>query len=172
LRDRREDLLELAMHFLDVYAARTGKVLTYIEPEAVEALMAHDWPGNIRELENAIERAVVLADGPSLTAADLPAEVRQPLRRRYRPRASAATPPPRPIASPRRPEPAPPARTATPTVQATAEAEEWGAEFASYERQRLVEAMEEAEGNKSVAARILGMPRSTFFSKLKKHGLA
>ncbi|OJW05508.1 MAG: transcriptional regulator [Planctomycetales bacterium 71-10] len=170
LRDRREDLLELAMHFLDVYAARTGKVLTYIEPEAVEALMAHDWPGNIRELENAIERAVVLADGPSLTAADLPAEVRQPLRRRYRPRASA--PPPRSLPAPRRPELMPPARPATPTAPATAEAEEWGAEFASYERQRLVEAMEEAEGNKSVAARILGMPRSTFFSKLKKHGLA
>ncbi|WP_337173030.1 sigma-54-dependent Fis family transcriptional regulator [Paludisphaera sp.] len=171
LRERREDVLELAMHFLDVYAARTGKVLTYIEPEAVEALLAHDWPGNIRELENAIERGVVLADGPSLTAADLPAEVRQPLRRRYRPRASTAPAvvPSRPVAIARRPSPAPPVATPTPAAEA---ADEWGSEFASYERQRLVEAMEEAEGNKSVAARILGMPRSTFFSKLKKHGLA
>jgi len=167
LRERREDVLELAMHFLDAYAARMGKALTYIEPEAVEVLLAHDWPGNVRELENAIERGVVLADGPSLTAADLPAEVRQPLRRRYRPRAAAEpAPPSRSVAA---------ARRAVPEVHAAgagAEEDEWGADFASYERRRLVEAMEEAEGNKSVAARILGMPRSTFFSKLKKHGLA
>jgi DNA-binding NtrC family response regulator len=172
LRERREDVLELAMHFLDVHAARTGKVLTYIEPEAVEALLAHEWPGNIRELENAIERAVVLADGPSLTAADLPAEVRQPLRRRYRPRAVTVTAPPRLAAAERRPMAASPVPVPVPAATPTAEPDEWGSEFASYERQRLVEAMEEAEGNKSVAARILGMPRSTFFSKLKKYGLA
>ena len=49
--------------------------------------------------------------------------------------------------------------------------EEWNSEFLAYERQRLVEAMNEAGGNKSVAARLLAMPRSTFFSKLKKHGI-
>ncbi|AMV36429.1 Transcriptional regulatory protein ZraR [Planctomyces sp. SH-PL62] len=169
LRERREDVLELAMHFLDVHAARMGKLLTYIEPEAVEALMAHDWPGNIRELENTIERAVVLADGPTLTADDLPPEVRQPIRRRYRTRAAAA------VVAPRASTPRGASPVATPPAATGAElldGEEWGAEFASFERQRLVEALEEADGNKSVAARILGMPRSTFFSKLKKHGLA
>ncbi|WP_206108070.1 sigma 54-interacting transcriptional regulator [Paludisphaera soli] len=183
LRERRDDVLELAMHFLHVHAARMGKVLTYIEPEAVEALMAYDWPGNIRELENTIERAVVLADGPTLTAEDLPPEVRQPIRRRYRPRASAAVVAPRtparafvPASTPttaRAPAPAATPMPAPTTAGAgSGDGEEWGAEFASYERQRLVEALEEADGNKSVAARILGMPRSTFFSKLKKHGLA
>jgi transcriptional regulator of acetoin/glycerol metabolism len=49
--------------------------------------------------------------------------------------------------------------------------EEWNAEFFAYERQRLVDVLAEAGGNKSVAARLLGMPRSTFFSKLKKHGI-
>ena len=49
--------------------------------------------------------------------------------------------------------------------------EEWNAEFLAYERQRLLDALSEAGGNKSVAARLLGMPRSTFFSKLKKHGI-
>src|SRR5262249_19290694 len=50
--------------------------------------------------------------------------------------------------------------------------EDWNAEFAAYERQRLVDALDEAQGNKSVAARLLMMPRSTFCSKLKKHGIA
>ncbi len=67
LRERREDIFELAVYFLDVHAQRTGKPVTHLEPEAVEALAAYDWPGNIRELENVLERAVVLADGPAVT---------------------------------------------------------------------------------------------------------
>jgi len=166
LRERREDVLELALHFLDVHAARAGKVLTHIDPEAVEALIAHDWPGNVRELENTIERAVVLADGPSLSIDDLSPEVRQPTRRRHRlrpsPTGAVST-----SARPTRPSPSSSAHDRpTPT------SDEWSAEFAEFERQRLIEALEEAEGNKSVAARLLGMPRSTFFSKLKKHGMA
>ncbi len=50
--------------------------------------------------------------------------------------------------------------------------EDWNSEFVAYERQRLIDALTEAKGNKSVAARLLGMPRSTFFSKVKKHGIA
>ena len=181
LRDRREDVFELAVYFLDVHSQRAGKILTHIDPEAVEALLAYDWPGNIRELENVIERAVVLADGPSLTVGDLPPEVRQPIRRRYRPRgrlvavaggtsaskASPAGPAPRGTRTGGRPAP-----TAGTTARLDAPGEEWNSEFFAYERQRLVDALEEAEGNKSTAARLLGMPRSTFFSKLKKHGLA
>jgi transcriptional regulator of acetoin/glycerol metabolism len=49
--------------------------------------------------------------------------------------------------------------------------EDWNTEFVAYERQRLVDALSEAGGNKSVAARLLGMPRSTFFSKIKKYGI-
>ena len=140
-------------------------MLTYLEPEAVEGLLAYDWPGNIRELENAIERAVVLADGPSLTADDLPPEVRQPSRRRYKPRASA-TVAPRAVAA------SASASASSGSAPAIADGGEWTAGFSQYERQRLVEAMERADGNKSVAARLLGMPRGTFYSKLKKHGLA
>ena len=90
LRERREDIFELALHFLNVHAQRTGKLLTHLDPEAVDALVAYDWPGNIRELENVLERAVVLADGPSVTLEDLPIELRQPGRRRLRPRIAAA----------------------------------------------------------------------------------
>ena len=53
------------MYFLNLHAQRTGKLVTHLDPEAVEALVAYDWPGNIRELENVLERAVVLADGPA-----------------------------------------------------------------------------------------------------------
>ena len=55
LRQRREDIFELALFFVNEHAERTGKFLTHIEPEAVEMLMAYDWPGNCRELENVIE---------------------------------------------------------------------------------------------------------------------
>ena len=90
LRERREDIFELALYFLNLHAQRTGKLVTHLDPEAVEALVAYDWPGNIRELENTLERAVVLADGPSVTLDDLPVELRQPGRRRLRPRIAAA----------------------------------------------------------------------------------
>jgi transcriptional regulator with GAF, ATPase, and Fis domain len=184
LRQRREDIFELAVFFLDRHAARTGKMLTHIEPEAVELLMAHDWPGNIRELENVIERAVVLADGHTLCVDDLPPEVRQPGRRRLRARVPVAVSPlPPQVAtrrgslpgldppgvSPSRVQPA--GRTRGLDGDSAATGEEWNAEFLAFERQRLVDALSEASGNKSEAARLLGMPRSTFFSKLRKYGI-
>ncbi len=89
LRERREDIFELAVYFLNLHAQRTGKLVTHLDPEAVEALVAYDWPGNIRELENVLERAVVLADGPAVMLDDLPPELRQPGRRRLRPRLPA-----------------------------------------------------------------------------------
>ncbi len=75
LRDRREDIPELVELFLERFARRLGKPLGEIEPAALEVLCAHDWPGNIRELENAIERALLLSDGPRIGPADLPAEL-------------------------------------------------------------------------------------------------
>ena len=63
LRDRPEDIPALARHILQKYAAEYQKPVRYIEPDAMEVLMAHDWPGNIRELENFIQRAIILANG-------------------------------------------------------------------------------------------------------------
>jgi DNA-binding NtrC family response regulator len=182
LRQRRDDIFELAVFFLNQHAERTGKMLTHIEPEAVEVLSAYDWPGNIRELENVIERAVILADGPALSIDDLPPDIRHAGRRRFRVRASVpagALTALEPAAGSAvsstglgaagRPQPARVPRASGPLEEATGE--EWNAEFLAYERQRLVDALAEAGGNKSVAARLLGMPRSTFFSKLKKHAI-
>ncbi len=84
LRERKEDVFELAVHFLNVHARRAGKSVTQLDDEAIETLDAYDWPGNVRELENVIERAVVLADGPAITRDDLPPETRRPIRRRRR----------------------------------------------------------------------------------------
>ncbi len=71
LRERREDVAPLAEHFLRQHRARYRKALEGIEPEAVEALAAHDWPGNVRELDHAVERAVLMAGGSRVRAADL-----------------------------------------------------------------------------------------------------
>ena len=146
LRNRREDIIELAVFFLKYHAARTEKLLTHIEPEAVELLMAHDWPGNIRELENVIERAVVLADGPAVTREDLPPEVQSTGRRRLRPRrplgssssaleaAGAGAPAASSLSST--------ASSISPRPQRLAQeadhpTEEWNAEFLAYERLAL-----------------------------------
>ena len=182
LRQRREDIFELALFFVNEHAERTGKLLTHIEPEAVEMLMAYDWPGNCRELENVIERAVILADGPALTIDDLPPDVRLPGRRRFRPRiavaagplaadnvAAGSSAPAGSASAPARYQTRSRPRGSEPVTDEGGE--EWNSEYLAYERQRLVEALNEAGGNKSVASRLLAMPRSTFCSKLKKHGI-
>jgi transcriptional regulator with GAF, ATPase, and Fis domain len=157
LRERKEDIFELAVHFLTLHARRMGKAVSYLEDDAVEALLAYDWPGNIRELENMIERAVVLADGPALTLAELPQELRRASRRRLR----------RTVPAPALAGMAAPVLAPEPTPFEDEEDDE----FRAFERRRLLDALEEAKGNKSEAARLLGLPRSTFFSKLRKYNL-
>jgi DNA-binding NtrC family response regulator len=75
LRERRDDILELARFFLGRFARETKKPFTVISPEAEERLRAYAWPGNVRELANVIERAVVLGHGPLLRPQDLPPRV-------------------------------------------------------------------------------------------------
>ncbi len=78
LRERKSDIPALVSHFLEKYSESYGKQVTGLAPGTLQALLAHDWPGNIRELENAIERGVVLAHGPELTTDDLPPVLRGP----------------------------------------------------------------------------------------------
>ena len=77
LRERAVDVPTLAHHFLERYRRELKRELHAITPEALLCLRRYAWPGNVRELENVIERAVVLADGPDLTARDLPGEIRE-----------------------------------------------------------------------------------------------
>jgi DNA-binding NtrC family response regulator len=82
LRDRREDIPPLVHHFLVRAAARTKKEVTMVSADAMTALMNYGWPGNVRELEHAVERAVILANGPSIRVRELPPEITQKTRRR------------------------------------------------------------------------------------------
>lgn len=72
LRERRDDIPVLIKHYMEIFAKEAGKSIKDIDYEAIQALLAYDWPGNIRELRNTIERATVLADGEVITIHDLP----------------------------------------------------------------------------------------------------
>jgi DNA-binding NtrC family response regulator len=75
LRDRREDIPELVEHLLGKHAAAMGKKMTGVAHEAMQLLQTSPWKGNIRELDNALQRAVILGDGPLVTPADLPPDL-------------------------------------------------------------------------------------------------
>jgi transcriptional regulator with PAS, ATPase and Fis domain len=79
LRERPEDIDALAQIFIRRYSLAAGKDITAISDDAAERLRSYSWPGNIRQLENAIEQAVVLSKNPVLTLEDLPQEVREDL---------------------------------------------------------------------------------------------
>jgi DNA-binding NtrC family response regulator len=155
LREHVEDIPELVTHFLRLYAQRAGKEVPGIDDDALAALKAYGWPGNVRQLENAIERAVVIAEGPTVTTAELPPEVR----------AAAAD---RDAAE----------QEGAGELPLTGNG--WHgdglaslqAERERREREHLVRALAAAGGNKAEAARALGVARSTLVSKLKKYGLS
>ena len=150
-------MLELATYFLKRAASKSGKRIVEFEEEALDALLRYQWPGNIRELENVIERAVVLADDAVIRLHDLPPDIQvQSAGERggaTRPRLPA-------LASSA-------ARGYTEELSIPAGWES----AASSEREVLVQALRQCRGNKAEAARLLGLPRSTYFSKLKKYGL-
>jgi DNA-binding NtrC family response regulator len=136
-------------------AQKSGKRITHIDPEALAALERYPWPGNVRELENVVERAVVLAESDRVTLVDLPAEIAQPSRL-----------PSRII------ETKPNGRRAGGFADVAA-ATSLAADNTTpaWERETLLGALRKCSGNKARAARLLGIPRSTYFSKLKKHGI-
>src|SRR5438552_7813803 len=85
LRERRQDIPLLVDHFIAKFNERLKKQISGIEPGGLERLVAYNWPGNIRELENVIERTVLFSEGPVIRALDLPGEL------------SAALPAPPPV---------------------------------------------------------------------------
>lgn len=75
LRERRQDILPLAMHFLRLFSLKYGKEMKGFTDEYIEMLQSYHWPGNVRELRNAIERAVVICPGESISVLDLPEKI-------------------------------------------------------------------------------------------------
>ena len=78
LRSRPEDIMGFAEHYLRQCAVRAGRAITGFTPECAALLRSYAWPGNLRELHNTIERAVIICNGSELDPASLPAEIRQP----------------------------------------------------------------------------------------------
>ncbi|AEI63481.1 sigma-54 interaction domain-containing protein [Corallococcus macrosporus] len=131
LRERRADILPLAMRFLEELRQRGTRRVERFSPGARRLLEEHPWPGNVRELRNAMEYAYVIGEGPVVHEADLPPEFSEP-----RPAASEA----------------PPARDG------------------SLEPERVRAALAQAGGNRSEAARRLGVSRVTLWRRLRDLG--
>ncbi len=76
LRARAADLLRFSQHYLEHFSSQCGRPLASLTDEAIGVLQSHSWPGNLRELRNTIERAVILAKDTRIAAADLPIDLR------------------------------------------------------------------------------------------------
>ncbi|ADZ69300.1 sigma-54-dependent transcriptional regulator [Polymorphum gilvum] len=171
LRDRTEDIPALVRHFLARFAAEEGKPqVSSVAPEALAMLQAYAWPGNIRQLENAVFRAVVLCDGDHLTVADFP-------------QVAAALDHPLPAAEmPAVEAPAGARPAAEPAFAAPDGSAPFGfmRSLADDGHVRTLEAVEEEmirtaihhyAGRMTEVARRLGIGRSTLYRKLKDYGL-
>lgn len=77
LRERRSDIPVLVAHFLGKFGAKLGRQIEEVDPDVLSALYGYSWPGNVRQLENVIERAMVLSRGPKIMPEDLPPEIRE-----------------------------------------------------------------------------------------------
>ena len=170
LRERREDIPELVRHFTARFAAEEGKsFIRGVDAEAMGVLIHYDWPGNVRQLENALFRAVVLADEPVLTPAEFPH-----IAAHLAPAEMAA------VAPVERAPPAPQAIDIAepPTRVASSEGitafDEDGdvRPLAEIEAAMIKLALERYHGRMTLVARKLGIGRSTLYRKLKELGLS
>jgi DNA-binding NtrC family response regulator len=137
LRQRKEDIPELANLFIARFSGDSGKPVESISPEAMQVLLNYHWPGNVRELQNIIERACALAKGTVLEAADIHLDQR-------------------------------PAKTANGASGFLPE----GTTLERWEDEMIQEALRRANGNKSQAARLLGLSRNALRYRLSKIGIA
>ena len=162
LRERHEDIPLLAQHFLRKYARQTGKEVQRMSPEALSALTAFAWPGNVRQLENAIERAVVLCSGDEVTLADLPDDVGGGERARF----GASSESSRVLKLD--------AASALDSVASTLAdlpyPEAKKRLMREFDRAYAAQLLERAGGNVSEAARLAGLDRSNFRRVLRRHG--
>jgi DNA-binding NtrC family response regulator len=144
LRQRREDVVVLAEHFLENYVRRNARAATSISADALTRLESYSWPGNLRELENVVERAAIVARGDVIAPGHLS----------FQDSLTASS----------REEPA----------AAEVEADDGltlGRRLDAIERRELIQALEKYAGNKAEVARALGIHRTTLYYRLKKLGI-
>lgn len=134
LRDRLEDLAQLAEYFTQLYANRFNKRISHISPKVLDALAQYDWPGNIRELENIMQRCVVLAKGDTIEFCHLPQELND---------------------------------TKIPGLVSNGFSLPEDATLADLESAWIEHVLETCHGNKTLAAKKLGIDASTLYRKLQ-----
>jgi DNA-binding NtrC family response regulator len=144
LRERREDIPLLARHFLNYYCLRNDKIFLDFHPEAMEVLMGYHWPGNIRELENTIERVVVLSNDSQVKVKHLPSQLQEI------PRMSVA---PKKLF-----------RENSLSKGAISSLED-------VEKSAIEEALKKFEGNVLEAAKALKVGQATLYRKIRKFGI-
>jgi two-component system response regulator HydG len=144
LRDRREDIHLLTAHFLE-RMSKGHPIKFTLSDEALRTMMRHDWPGNIRELEHCIERACALSSGPVLELGDMPTQLQQQGLEAHRVTAAAEA--------------------------ATTETSSEVVPLAELERQAILNAIRKLSGDKLLAARLLGIGKTTLYRKLKEYGI-
>jgi two-component system response regulator AtoC len=143
LRDRPGDIPILAYHFLRKYAAQSGKEIKGISPETLELLEAYPWAGNVRELQNVMERAVVLAEGEMVAPAELPANLRLPQKV--------------------------PAAMVADHLSLKRAKRQW---VEAFEREYLIALLKKHQGNISQAAKTAGVDRKTIHRLIKRYRIA
>ncbi len=152
LRERgADDIVPLVRHFVSAAARRHGREIPSVAPDALERLVHYPWPGNVRELENCIESAVVIMDGPVL----LPEHLPLPERNRLSEGVEALEEEEAGANDPEMPIPAEAAGIRP---------------LAEVERDYILQALERVGGNRSLAARLLGIGRNTLARKLRSYG--
>lgn len=155
LRERRGDIPLLAMHFLAQREKETGFERVLSE-DSLRLMADYDWPGNVRELENAIERACALSSGPVLHLGDMPTQLQDLKMQRAAERAEE------PLAANLLPD-------AGQNAAAT------GSEIVSIaelEKQAILSTIKQLNGDKLLAAKLLGIGKTTLYRKLKEYGIA
>jgi transcriptional regulator with GAF, ATPase, and Fis domain len=144
LRERHEDVLELADSFLEQIGETVGRPAAGISRDAREQLLGYAWPGNVRELRNAIERAVILADGGYIRSEHLPVT----------------------------PRPSLPVAESSPASPSSSSLPAGGVNLEALERSLVIKALAQARHNKTRAAKLLGLTRAQLYSRIEKYGLA
>lgn len=143
LRERRDDIVSLANHFIDKFNQEHGKSIISISPEALSALEHFHWPGNIRELENAIEHGFVVESTSTLTFSSLPDYLRKA------------------------------SRKTTVQAKSTLQVDvlDWERGKESFEREFIVQALKKNSGRINLTAEIANIPKNTLLRKIKKYNI-
>jgi DNA-binding NtrC family response regulator len=143
LRERLEDIAPLARHFANTLGSAAGKRFSGFSPEALQAMASYSWPGNIRELQNCVERATIVASGTVIEEQDLPAYL---------------------FASQ-------PADSSALTSDVNGVPADLEAALAEVEKTYILAALQQSNGVQAAAAQLIGISERSFWYRLKKLGI-